>query len=192
MEVEMMPVVRLNDVTFADLSTLKTWFGTKTPSDTIDRIVREAMEHLGMERDDEPEDVVTTTSDGAMEFDTAPGLAFTKPLSASINGKAVHSPRWSSMLLTMIVQLKAKGLEGEKLVRELHVPAKAERYEDEGFKYHADLGISVQGQSASDAWKEIDRLARRWSIPVTIKFWWRQNDKAQYPGRTGILRSGGA
>lgn len=71
-------------------------------------------------------------------------------------------------------------------------PANAERYEDEGFKYHADLGISVQGQSASDAWKEIDRLARKWTIPVTIEFWWRQNDKAQYPGRTGILRSGGA
>ena len=38
----MMPVVRINDATFADLSTLKTWFGTKTPSETIDRIVREA------------------------------------------------------------------------------------------------------------------------------------------------------
>jgi len=188
----MMPVVRLNDATFADLSTLRIWFGTRTPSDTIDRIVREAMEQLGMERDNEPDDVVTTTSDGAMEFDTAPGLAFTKPLSASIDGKAIHNPRWSSMLLTMIAQLKTKGLDGEKLVRELQVPAKAERYEDEGFKYHADLGISVQGQSASDAWKEIDRLARRWTIPVKIEFWWRQNDKAQYPGRTGILRSGGA
>lgn len=187
-----MPVVRLNDATFGDLSTLKTWFGTKTPSDTIDRIVREAMEHLGMERDDEPKDVVTMTSGGAMEFDTAPGLAFTKPLSASIKGKAVHSPRWSSMLLTMIAQLRERGLEGDKLVRELQVPAKTERYEEEGFKYHADLGISVQGQSASDAWKEIDRLARKWAIPVMIEFWWRQNDKALYPGRTGILRSGGA
>jgi len=192
MEGEGMPVVRLNDATFADLSTLKTWFGTKTPSDTIDRIVREAMEQLGMERDDEPQDVVAMTSDGAMEFDAAPGLAFTKPLSASIDGKAVHSPRWSSLLLTMIAQLKAKGLDGEKLVRELQVPAKTERYEDEGFKYHAHLGISVQGQSASDAWKEIDRLAKKWTIPVMIEFWWRQNDKAQYPGRTGILRSGGA
>ena len=141
-----MPVVRLNDATFGDLSMLKIWFGTKTPSETIDRIVGEAMERLGIERDDTPADMVTTTGDGAMEFRTAPGLAFTKPLSASINGKAVQSPRWSSMLLTMIAQLKAKGFEGEKLVRELHVPAKAERYEEEGFKYRSELGISVQGQ----------------------------------------------
>ena len=171
---------------------MKTWFGTKTPGDTIDRVVREAMEQLGMERDDETEEVVTTTSSGAMQFETAPGLSFTKPLSASINGKSVHSPRWSSILLTMIAQVKAKGLDGERLVQELAVPAKAKCYEDDGFKYHADLGISVQGQSASDAWKEVDRLAKKWDIPVIAEFWWRQNRKAQHPGRTGVLKSRGA
>jgi len=188
----MMPVLRVSDATFADLSHLKTWFGTKTPGDTIDRIVREAMEQLGMERDDETEEVVTTTSSGAMQFDTAPGLSFTKPLSATIGGKSVSSPRWSSILLTMIAQVKTKGFEGEKLVRELAVPAKAERYEDDGFKYHTELGISVQGQSAADAWKEVNRLAKKWGIPVTVEFWWRQNPKAQHPGRTGVLKSGGA
>jgi hypothetical protein len=188
----MMPVVRVSDATFANLSALKTWFGTKTPGDTIDRVVREAMEQLGMERDDETDEVVATTSTGAKRFDTAPGLSFTKPLSASINGKSVRSPRWSSILLTMIAQVKAKGFEGEKLVKELAIPAKAKRYEDEGFKYHADLGISVQGQSASDAWKEVDRLAKKWGIPVTVEFWWRQNPKAQYPGHTGIITSGGS
>lgn len=190
MEEAMMPVLRVNDGTFADLSTLKTWFGTKTPSETIDQLVRDAMDRLGMERDEGPEAEIETTSDGAMEFDTAPGLAFTKPLAASVNGKALHGPRWSALLLAMIAQLKAKGLEGEKLVRELGVPAKAERYEEEGFKYHHDLGISVQGQSAADAWKEVDRIAKKWRIPVSVEFWWRQNPKAQYPGKTGVLRSG--
>jgi hypothetical protein len=192
MEEHMMPVVRVNDATFAGLSTLKTWFGTKTPSETIDRVVREAMEQLGLERDDEPEEIVTATKDGAMQFDTAPGLTFTKPLAASINGKPLRSPRWSAILLTMIAQVKAKGLDGEKLVRELAVPAKAQQYEEEGFKYHPDLGISVQGQSASDCWKEVDRLAKKWRIPVMVEIWWRQNPKAQYPGKTGVLRSGQA
>ena len=188
----MMPVVRLNDATFADLSTLKTWFGTKTPSETIDRIVKEAMEQLGMERDEEPEDVIEVTSDGPMQFDAAPGLTFTKPLSASVNGKALRSPRWSSLLLTMIGEVKAKGVSGEKLALELQVGAKVECYEEEGFKYYPHLGISVQGQSASDAWKEVDRLARKWRIPVKVEFWWRQNPKAQYPGKTGVLQSGSA
>jgi hypothetical protein len=94
--------------------------------------------------------------------------------------------------LAVIAQVKAKGAEGERLVRELAIPAKAEKYEEEGFKFHPDLGISVQGQSASDAWKEVDRLAKKWRIPVTVEFWWRQNPKAQYPGKTGVLSSGNA
>jgi hypothetical protein len=186
----MMPVIRISDATFADLKSISTWFGTKTPSDTIDRIVREAMEQLGMERDDEPAPTIAKVANGTMEFSDTPGLAFTKPLSASINGNAIHAPRWSTVLLAMIAQLRAKGFEGEKLVRELNVPAKAEVFEDEGFKFYTELGISIQGQSASDAWKEIDRLARKWRIPVTVEFRWRQNPKAQFPGRNGVLRSG--
>ena len=192
-EQAMMPVVRINDATFADLSTLKTWFGTKTPSETIDRLVREAMEQLGMERSEEPDDVVPAPSDGPMQFDTAPGLTFTKPIVVSINGKSLHNPTWSSILVSLIAQVKAKGLlEGKKLSDELAIRSKAEKYEDEGFKYYPELGISVQGQSAADAWKEVDRLAKKWRIPVMVEFWWRQNPKAQYPGKTGVLRSGKA
>jgi hypothetical protein len=188
----MMPVVRINDPTFADLKSIATWLGTKTPSETIDLIVREKMEQLGMERDNEPAAAAPATSTGAIEFESAPGLAFTKPLSASVNGKAIRSPRWSAILLAIVAQVKAKGFEGDKLVRELQIASKAAQYEEEGFKYHPDLGISVQGQSASDAWKEVDRLAKKWRIPVTVEFWWRQNPKAQYPGRTGVLRTGNA
>lgn len=186
----MMPVIRISDATFTELSALKTWFGTKTPSETIDRIVREAMEQLGMERDDEPEEVITESDTETMEFATAPGLTFTKPLKATIGGQQVQNPKWSSILLTMIAQVKAKGFEGGKLVRELHIPTKAAEYDEEGYKYQPDLGISVQGQSASDAWKEIDRIAQKWHIPVTVKFMWRQNPKAQYPGKAGVLRAG--
>ncbi len=187
----MMPVVRLNDATFGDLKTISAWLGTKTPTETIDQIVRQKMELLGMERDDESDVSANGTGSGAMEFESAPGLGFTKPTAASINGKAIHSPRWSSILLTMIEQVKAKGFDGGKLVAELNVPAKVGQYEEEGFKFCPNLGISVQGQSATDAWKEVDRLAKKWRIPVTVEFWWRQNPKAQYPGRSGMLRSGG-
>ena len=188
----MMPVLRVNDATFADLGTLKSWFGTKTPSETIDHLVRDAMEQLGIERDEDEPREVSETSSSAMEFSAAPGLSFTKPLSASINGQPLPNPRWSAILLMMIAQVKAKGFEGDNLSRQLNVPSRAERYEEEGYKYHADLGISVQGQSASDAWKEADQLARKWRIPVVVEFFWRQNPKAQHPGRTGVLRSGTA
>ena len=188
----MMPVIRISDSTFADLSALKTWLGTRTPGETIEQVVREAMDRLGMERDELADGVISHSEDGVLEFDNAPGLSFTKPLKATINGKNVKSPRWSSLLLTIIAELKSKGFEGQALVSELGIPAKNASYEEDGFKYRAELGISVQGQSANDAWREIDRIAKKWSIPVSIEFWWRQNTKAQFPGRTGRLKSGGA
>lgn len=186
----MMPVVRINDATFADISTLKTWFGTKSPSETIDHIVKEAMDQLGIERDDEMESATVTSPDGALVFDAAPSLTFTKPMKATINGKLIQNPNWASILHVMIAQVKAKGFEGEKLVRELGVPSKAASYDDDGYRYFPELGISVQGQSAADAWKEVDRLAKKWRIPVSVEFAWRQNPKAQHPGKLGILRSG--
>ncbi|RVH08709.1 hypothetical protein CN217_19425 [Sinorhizobium meliloti] len=186
----MMPVVRINDATFADISTLKTWFGTKSPSETIDRIVQEVMEQLGIERDDEAAGAPVASTDGALVFDTAPSLTFTKPMRATINGKPILNPNWASILHMMIAHVKAKGFEGEKLVRELGVPSKAANYEDDGYRYFPELGISVQGQSAADAWKEVDRLAKKWRIPVNVEFVWRQNPKAQHPGKAGVLRSG--
>jgi len=190
MEPNTMPVVRINDATFANLSTLKTWYGIKTPSETIDHLVIEAMEQLGIERDDEPESVISTTDEEIIHFDTTPGLSFTKPLSASINNKALPNPNWLAILITTIKAVKVKVVKNDNLVQELSIPAKAGSYEADGFKYHPDLGISVQGQSASDCWKEVDRLAKKWRIPVSVKFQWRQNPKAQYPGKTGMLHSG--
>ena len=58
------------------------------------------------------------------------------------------------------------------------------------YTYQSHLGISVQGQSAADAWKEVDRLAKKWRVPITVEFMWRQKSKAQYPGKNGLLRSG--
>ena len=83
-----------------------------------------------------------------------------------MNGKAIKSPRRSSILLATIADLKASGLEGEKLVRELHIPARAGSCAGEGFRYLHKLGVLLQGQSASDAWKEADRIAKKWRIPV--------------------------
>ena len=125
--------------------------------------------------------------EGPMKFDVAQNLAFTKPIAVSINGKALTRPPWLSILLAVIGQLRAKGIEGDRLVEELGGLARADRYEEEGFYFYPDLGISVQGRSASDCWKEVDRLAKKWRIPVSVEFSWRQNPKALYPGKAGIF-----
>ena len=182
----MMPVVRINDGTFADIATIATWFGTKTPSETIDRIVREAMGNLGLERDEEGVGEVAAT-DGVLEFDKAPGLGYTKLLAASVASKPVDAPYWKTALLAVIHQLKVKGYSGERLAKELNVPARPDRFEERGFEYVEDLGLSIQGQSATSAWREMERLAKKWQIPVTVEFSWYHSPKAQFPGKRGRL-----
>ena len=108
----MMPVVRVNDATFVDLKSVATWLGTETPSLTIDRLVREKMEQLGLERDDASEEVVAseavsaTSDNGVMEFRSAPGLSFTRLLDASVGGQALAKANWSGVLLKVIAATK--------------------------------------------------------------------------------------
>jgi hypothetical protein len=185
----MMPVVRINDATFAELKTISTWLGTQTPVDTITQLVREKLDALGLERDGADETDVAADGD-EMHFDKTPGLSFTRLVSAKVNGAAVAKPNWANMLLDTIAAVKAKGVSGDKLVSELQIPTKAYQHNEEGFRFHPELGISVQGQSAQEAWKEIERLAKKWKLPVEAHFQWRQNDKAQHPGRFAVLRAG--
>ncbi|MGO9427884.1 T4SS efffector SepA family protein [Rhodoblastus sp.] len=185
----MMPVIRLSDATFSELKTIATWLSAKTPSETIDRLVREKLDELGLERDSDDEPEIASNND-VMKFDKAPGLSFTRLTAAKVGGVPLKKMNWAHLLLTMIAAMKAKGLSGSKLVSELQVPAKTTQYSNEGYKYYPELGISVQGQAAQDAWKEIERIATKWAIPVEAEFQWRQHAKAQHPGRSGFLRAG--
>lgn len=58
-------------------------------------------------------------------------------------------------------------------------PARTDNYDGEEFKFNSELGISIKGQSAADAWNEIDRIAKKWRIPVVVELQWRENPKAQ-------------
>ncbi|GGO58333.1 hypothetical protein SAMN05444398_11290 [Roseovarius pacificus] len=192
-----MPVIRINDATFADLKSVATWLGTETPSQTVDYLVREKMDLLGLERDDVQEEVAHRDSpnlpsaEGALEFRSAPGLSFTRMLEASVDGQPQAKANWSAVLLEVITSTKKKtGMDATALSHELQVPSKPYEYASEGYKFLPDLGISIQGQSAQDAWKEIKRLADKHRVAVTVRFQWRENDKAQHPGRIGILRAG--
>lgn len=185
----MMPVVRVNDSAFTSLKHIATWKGLNTPAETIDRLVREEMMRLGLEGETTS---IEAPEDGkqVLIFDEAPGLSFTRILNASINGHKIKKNNWSMLLIEVIQVVSNAGTTGNSLVAELHVPAKVGRYEEEGYKYYEAMDISVQGQSASDAWRETSRLAARHGIIVIIEFQWRDNRKAEFPNRIGQMQSG--
>lgn len=193
----MMPVLRLNDATFVDLKSIATWLGTETPAQTIDLLVRDKMGQLGLERDDATENITSINTSSSvsdaedMEFRAAPGLSFTRVLEATVDGEMLRKANWSRVLIRIITAThKKKGMDAETLSRELQIPSRLHEHDTEGYKYQTELGISIQGQSAQEAWKEIQRLADKHKIPVEVRFQWRENDKAQHPRRIGILRAG--
>lgn len=187
----MMPVIRISDATFIDLKNISTWLGTDTPSKTIENLVREKMDALDLERDvnDEQTEVVAREGEATV-FESTPGLTFTRILSATMNGKSLGKSNWAGLLIEMAKHVKAKGFVADRLATELQIPTNSEAYEEEGYRFYPELGISVQGQSAQDAWKEVSRLADKHGIPVEVEFQWRENEKAQHPGLVGIIRAG--
>ncbi len=187
----MMPVIRVSDATFVDLKSISTWLGTETPSKTIESLVRERMNALGLERDvDENEAELSASKGTATVFERTPGLTFTRILSAKLDGKLLGKQNWAGLLVEIIKHIKAKGVGSAQLATEVQIPTKSSAYEEEGFRFYPDIGISIQGQSAQDAWREVSRLADKHSIPVEVEFQWRDNEKAQHPGRVGIIHAG--
>ncbi len=190
-ETVMMPVIRVSDAAFANLKHIATWLEADTPAQTIDLLVHNEMERLGLERDSEESAAAGGEgNDNVSTFERTPGLSFTRILSASINGRALPKTNWATLLKEVIQTVQTNGISGSQLVRELNIPAKIGSYEDEGFKYNPILDISVQGQSAADAWKEIQRLADKHGILVELEFQWKDNKKAEYPNRIGRLQAG--
>lgn len=187
----MMPVIRINDATFANLKAISKWIETETPSQTVDKIVEDMMKNLGLERDVDFEAGVESSDDRPIEFEKTPGLSFTRILSAKVNGVEISKPNWAGVLFEVISIIRQNGIIAQRLVGELEIPAKATQYNDHGYTYYDKLGISFQGQSAADAWKEISRLSNEWNIAVVIELEWRKNPKAQFPGKKGILRTSG-
>ena len=58
---------------------------------------------------------------------------------------------------------------------------------DKGYKYIPEIDCSVQGVDANNALRCITRLARKYSISITILFGWRNKKNALYPGEFGRI-----
>ena len=188
-----MPEVTISNTALADLGTLRYWFKASSPGETIERIVQNTMNRLGIEADDQTEEPVSPTApndktnevalslNDVLCFDTSPNLTFSKPVEGIIDNKRINNPKWATLLYAVIAAIKNRGLEGERLVQELSIASRSSKYNNKIYKYVSELGISIDEKSAIDLWKEIDRLAQKWTIPVEIKVVWKNTPLQNIP-----------
>ena len=191
-----MPVIRLSDSTFERLSQIKTWMRTKTPDETVFMLVTRAMADLGIETDDSEPDPPArlqpseagTRIGSQWHFSACPDcLLFTKVQQARVDSDVIVPPNWAQVLIACIRRLAKAGVTGSALQAMLQIPSKLGRYEEEGYRFFPDLGLSIQGQSASDAGAEACRLATVGGFPLELTFVWRNNERALHPGQAATL-----
>ena len=57
--------------------------------------------------------------------------------------------------------------------------------EDNGYNYVKEVGVSIQGPDANNAWKATYNVLQALKMPVEVIFVWQDNPKAATPGAIG-------
>ncbi len=115
-----------------------------------------------------------------------PNLAYTTVKSIVWKGKRLSPAEayWNPLMLLAIRELPKHMTkeQGRALILCAKVTGKKE---DAGYKYIEEMGVSVQGQDANNAWKTTYNILQAIKMPVEVIFAWQDNPKAVSPGALG-------
>lgn len=123
-----------------------------------------------------------------LEPDNHESLTHARLISAAIDGRALHRPKWNNLLdqLHVLGRQRLGSFDALRRVSGAHI--RDGRYEENGFHYLADADISIQGVDANLAWDHSLGLARHLRLPIEAKFEWRNKPDAVRPGESALLR----
>ena len=150
--------------------------------DTHDSVINRALDAL----DALKKGAAPTTNERVLNPASPPNLSYTTVKSVTLNGQVFPAAEtYWNLLLLAVVREASKTLttkEVAKLLLSKHIVGQKE---DNGYKYLADVGISVQGQDANSAWKSTYNVLKAIKVPVEVVFTWQDNPKAAAPNTTG-------
>lgn len=96
--------------------------------------------------------------------------------------------KWNELVRIAHTEAFAKALSFEALRTVSHAQIrKGDHSGDSGYHFVPKIGISVQGVDANHAWPYALRLAQYLKVPIRVSIEWRHNDKAAFPGETGVI-----
>lgn len=117
-----------------------------------------------------------------------PNLTHTKVLDASLDGESIANPNWNKLLDRALVLAKERlGTRG-KLMKLCPARIVRGRKEDEGYRYLAEIDVSVQGLPATGACEALVAAVQGSGIALEVGFRWRPRKEAAYPGEWARLR----
>ena len=194
--------IKIEDITLINLAILTKKMGFDTISETINFLVRkelddfetdEVLNNINFEVTHEPlehknispEKVIYIGGTKIVENK----LLFTKVLSAVVAGKKVKNPNWHKVLIEVFSVLSNKyGVKGQPLGKYISIPNLDTRFLENGYKFYTELGLSIQGQTATNSCQEICRICKYHDIQLLIEFKWDDDkERAHHPGKIGRI-----
>lgn len=121
-----------------------------------------------------------------------PSLKHAKVLRAVVNGREIARPNWTTVRQSVVaigIAEEARDLRWLLSVCSLNAVPGVKN--DEGYTHYPELGVSIQGQNALNAWGTTVSVARALGVPVKVWFQWRARADAEYPGKRGLLTVSG-
>jgi hypothetical protein len=124
---------------------------------------------------------------GERVFDpySPPDLTHTKMTAATFRRRALELPTWNA-LLDEVIRASRGDLGSFDALKKICLTNLVDGQKtDQGYRYLSDIRLSVQGQSANDAWRSVARLARHLGYQVQVSFVWYFKEAAAFPGESG-------
>ena len=181
-----MPTVTLSESCDAKLKTLVTEPFEQTRESIVEDLIDAEVKRRGMSPNGNGS---LQTTEGVLQLnpDSHESLSHTRLLSASVNGRAIHRPKWNGIREDMhLLALKRLG-SYDALHEATSANLRQGKYEENGYKYLPEGDLSIQGVGADLAWDHCLQVARTLGIAIKVTFEWRDKEGAAHPGQRGAL-----
>jgi hypothetical protein len=151
--------------------------------DTLDTVILKGLDAIDMlnAKSNEP-----ASAERIFNPASPPNLSYTTVKSVVWKGKRLPPSEtyWNPLMILAIKELP-KHMTKEQ-GRALILGNKfAGKKEDNGYKYIEEMGLSIQGLDANNAWKTTHNILQAIKLPVEVIFAWQDNPKAASPGALG-------
>jgi len=182
----MSPTITLSDETFSKLQALARPF-VDTPESVISTLAEAELERRGEASNGGSRSNTRGKQILQLSPDSHEDLTHTRLLSATVDGRPIHRPKWNGVLDHLHILGRQRLGSFEALRRTSGANIRDGRYEESGYRYLPEADLSIQGVDANLAWDHSLGVARALKIPIQLRVEWRTKDGAAHPGEEATV-----
>lgn len=184
----MSKVIRISNQIFTRLQDIAEPF-TDTPATVIERLLDFYEEYDQSNGKFSQEETFVNEDENIERFEaeTPPDLKFSKVQKAIIGSSSLPKPNWNKIVryIHCLCMKQAQTFDALQMITTFNI--KVGKYEDEGFDYVPEIGVSIQKVDSNTAYKGILAISKKLSIPFSIYFQWLDKPQIEIPGGKGLL-----